>query len=63
MSLTSFFRRLFHRSPDKVSSEEMLWTELKVPEDIEPIDKKILNAFAGKADPLRGEEALAEFLA
>ena len=62
MSLTSFFRRLFHRSPDKVSSEDMFWTELKVPEDIEPIDKKILNAFAGKADPLRGEEALAEFL-
>ncbi|MGM9567899.1 MAG: hypothetical protein ACI3W6_06950 [Clostridia bacterium] len=62
MSLTSFFQRLFHRSPDKVSSEEMLWTELKVPEDMEPIDKKILNAFAGKADPLRGEEALAEFL-
>ncbi len=63
MSLTSFFHRLFHRSADKTSTEEMLWLELKVPEDTEPIDKKIVNALGGKADLFRAEEALTEFLA
>ncbi|MBQ4092772.1 MAG: hypothetical protein IJO94_01165 [Firmicutes bacterium] len=62
MSLSSFFRRLFGRSEKTKSREEMLWVELKVPEDTEPVDKKILNALSGKSDPLSAEAAVTEFL-
>lgn len=62
MSLSSFFRRLFRRGEKEKSREEVLWVELKVPEDIEPVDKKILNALSGKSDPLLAEAAVTEFL-
>lgn len=62
MSLSSFFRRLFGRSEKTKSREEMLWVELKIPEDTEPVDKKILNALSGKSDPLSAEAAVTEFL-
>lgn len=35
---------------------------MKIPEEIEPIDKKILNALSGKADLFTAEAALTEFL-
>ena len=62
MSIASLFRRLFRRDPKEKSAEELLWIELQVPEDTEPIDKKILNALSGKSDPLSAEIAFAEFL-
>lgn len=64
MSLSSFLRRLFRRDPKEKAKtpEEMLWIELQVPEDIAPIDKKILNALSGKSDPLTAEASFAEFL-
>ena len=62
MSISSFFRRLFRRDPKEKSSEEMLWIELQVPEDLEPIDKKILNALSGKSDPFAAEVSFDEFI-
>lgn len=52
---------LFHRSSEK-KAKAMLWLELKAPEQTEPVDKKILNALAGKGEPLTAEADVAEFL-
>ncbi|MBR5328660.1 MAG: hypothetical protein IKV45_00475 [Firmicutes bacterium] len=62
MSLSSFFRRLFHRAEKQKTPAEMLWIELQVPESVEPVDKKILNALSGKSDPLSAEALVAEFM-
>lgn len=62
MGMTSLFRNLFKRKEQKKDKEELLWLELSVPEDIAPIDKKILNTLAGKADLLTAEAAIEEFL-
>ena len=62
MSIASFFKRLFQKEKkQEVSREELLWIELAVPEDIPVLDKKILNALAGRGEPLEAEAALAEF--
>lgn len=62
MSLTSFFHRLTHRSAEKTPSESLAWTELNVPAETKPLDKKVFNALAGKTDLFQGEQALADFL-
>lgn len=63
MSLSSFFRRHFRRKENEKNKADMLWVELQVPEALEPVDKKILSALAGKGDPFAAEDAIAEFLA
>lgn len=65
MAIGTFFRNVWKRKPKEHKEhdkEEMLWLELKVPEDVAPIDKKILNTLAGKADLLTAEAAMEEFL-
>lgn len=62
MSIASFFAKLFKKEKNGVSREEQLWIELTVPEDAPILDKKILNALAGKTSPLEAETAFDEFI-
>ena len=58
----SILSRLFQPAPKKPDRETLLWLELAVPKDTEPVPKKILNTLAGKGEPLTAEADIAEFL-
>lgn len=64
MSIASFFTRLFKKQKKEKgpSPKELLWLELKVPEETPALDKKLLNALAGRSDPLAAEAAVAELI-